>query len=508
MQTTPQGAAARDTHGLHAGSDTVDAVIVGAGVSGLTTAALLAGRGLSVVVLEARDRIGGRLNSVRGSASDGTARITDLGASWIHGIIDSPLYEACLHFGMPMREFTVGSYQPGGRPIAYFDPEGRRMSDAAANAFISDVEGFNAALDEAIAASRDGDSYADAVNAALASLAWDADRSARVREFHQHRSEEQYGAWHEDLDAHGLDDDWFEGDEVVFPSGYAELATHLEQRMRAGRGEVRLELGAVVSTVARGRRGARVLGTGSDGVPFEVPARHVVITVPVPLIATRPSPSGRGVAGGGSEQGELGLIDIDPPLPDETTRVLEGLTMNRFEKVFLRFRERFWGEGLYAIRQQGPAGTAWHSWYDLTEISGEPTLLTFAAGPTGEHIAGLSHDEVAQAALAALGRLYPESTAQFTSAEVTNWQADPFARGSYPFAAIGTRESDRDALADPIDGVVHLSGEATWGDDPATVTAALMSGHRASERVLGKAIPVTEIWLGANASAATARQPR
>jgi monoamine oxidase len=62
---------------------------------------------------------------------------------------------------------------------------------------------------------------------------------------------------------------------------------------------------------------------------------------------------------------------------------------------------------------------------------------------------------------------------------------DPWPRGSYAYMTVGSDTSDHDALATPIGGVLHLAGEATWTDDPATVTAALCSGHRAAENVLG-----------------------
>jgi len=67
----------------------------------------------------------------------------------------------------------------------------------------------------------------------------------------------------------------------------------------------------------------------------------------------------------------------------------------------------------------------------------------------------------------------------------TAWQEDPFAgHGSYAYMTLGSTTADHDALATPIGGVLHLAGEATWTDDPATVTAALCSGRRAAEAVL------------------------
>ena len=71
---------------------------------------------------------------------------------------------------------------------------------------------------------------------ALAAQSWDAERAERVREFLEHRTEEQYGAWIEDLAAHGLDDDSVDGDEVVFPDGYDRLPARLAEGL-----DVRLE---------------------------------------------------------------------------------------------------------------------------------------------------------------------------------------------------------------------------------------------------------------------------
>ena len=80
-----------------------------------------------------------------------------------------------------------------------------------------------------------------------------------------------------------------------------------------------------------------------------------------------------------------------------------------------------------------------------------------------------------------------------TQVHITDWQDDPFAHGSYAYMTVGSVPEDHDVLATPVDGVLHLAGEATWTDDPATVTAALMSGHRAAEHVLGAEVSLSAL---------------
>ena len=446
--------------------DRYDTIVVGAGVAGLTAAQLLVRSGRRVVVLEARDRVGGRVWTDR---SDG--HVLDRGASWIHGIDDSPVAAAAAAFGMPMHEYTVGSYQPDGRPIAYFGPEAERLSDVEVQSFVDDLRTVDAALVGLIATSAPDASYSDVAETALTSLGWDAARADRVREYLSHRTEEQLGAWIEDLAAHGLDNDEIDGDEVVFPDGYARLPEHL------GRGlDVRLE--HIVSHVRWAADGVTV--TVGDQT---MAASSALLTVPVGVL-------------------QSAEFVIEPPLPDLNASALSRLEMNAFEKVFLRFATKFWDEGVYAIRQLGPAGEWWHSWYDLTDMDGTPTLLTFAAGPAAQATRGWDDFRVAESVLAQLRRLYGDRVETPTAVHVTSWRDDPFAHGSFAFMTVGATTDDHDDLATPVGGVLHIAGEATWTDDPATVTAAMCSGHRAAVNIAGRDIPIELAWTSQDVSPA------
>jgi monoamine oxidase len=437
-----------------------DTIVVGAGVAGLTAAHLLVEAGRDVVVFEARDRVGGRVSTDRRFGLT-----TDVGASWIHGITDSPVAAAAEAFGMPMVEFTVGGYQPDSRPIAYYGPDGRRLTDAATRTFIADIHAVDAALVEVVAASDPDASYRDVTEAALAAQGWDDERTQRVREHLEHRSEEQYGAWIEDLAAHGLDDDAIDGDEVVFPDGYDRLPRKLAEGL-----DIRL-----IHVVSRIEWSAHGVVVTTDHGTFA--ADNAVVTVPVGVL-------------------QSGEFVIEPALPEPVAGALGRLKMNAFEKVFLRFPTKFWDDGVYAIRQQGPESRWWHSWYDLTALHDAPTLLTFAAGPAAVETWDWTEDEIVESILVQLRRLYGDGVPQPTSVHITDWQDDPWSHGSYAYMTVGSTTADHDSLATPVGGVLHLAGEATWTDDPATVPAAMFSGHRAAERIVGGSIPIEGVWSG------------
>ncbi|MFE6995134.1 flavin monoamine oxidase family protein [Microbacterium sp. NPDC057659] len=437
-----------------------DTIVIGAGMAGTTCARMLQDAGHRVLVLEARDRLGGRMHT------DRTAGFPiDLGASWIHGIADSPLWELTQALGVPTIEFTVGSFQAGGRPIEDFDGDGRRMDAAESAQWVEDVARADAALLDEIAASSPGDTYLDVTERVLDRSGLEPERIDEIREFFRHRVEEQCGAWIGDLDAHGLDEDAIEGDEVVFPRGYDELP----HRIAAG---LDVRLSEPVTAVARGTDGVRVTTTAD-----EHRAGSVVVTVPLGVL-------------------KAGVIAFDPPLPEQITGPLGRLGMGVFNKVFLQFPERFWDEGSYAIRALGEQGEIWHSWYDVSAISGRPMLLTFAAGPLGRHLQDVSDAGIITDVLGALRVLYGDGVPDPVAHRITRWGEDPYSHGSYSYLATGSSHEDHDALAGPVDGVLHFAGEATWGDEPATVGGAYASGHRAAERILGRPVDRAEFAAG------------
>lgn len=116
-------------------------------------------------------------------------------------------------------------------------------------------------------------------------------------------------------------------------------------------------------------------------------------------------------------------------------------------------------------------------------------MLTFAAGECAKAIRGWTDERIVDSVMAALRDIYGARMIDPVHTQITDWQGDEWTHSAYAYLTLGCTGEDHERIATPIDGVLHLAGEATWGADPATVNAALLSGHRAAERIFGTALP-------------------
>jgi monoamine oxidase len=325
--------------------------VLGAGMAGLAAAQALRGAGYTVTVFEARDRIGGRVATVR---SDAWPIPVELGASWVHDIGASDLAEQLDGLGVDAAAFDyddASTLFAGGLTQASLD----EAADAIATA-IGWAEDAEADL-----------SIAAAVTASGAEV--DLLAFSHVDEV---ELASEFGANADELSAWWGTAEGSEGDDLLVLGGYGGLADHLADGL-----DVRL--GTAVLEVSWGADGADF--TLADGAPFS--CDRVVVTVPLAVLAADD-------------------ITFDPPLPDTHRAAIDTMGTGLLDKVWFVFPEQFWSNDSLMWTRVDEPGTPFREWFNLAPLTGEPVLLALHGGRTARAWAERSDDELRAAGLAAL----------------------------------------------------------------------------------------------------------
>ena len=432
--------------------DSQDVIVIGAGAAGLAAAAALGRAGRSVLVLEARDRIGGRVWT---RFEPALAAAVELGAEFIHG--ESPE--------------TAGLLRQTGTPAVDTSDEHWSLIDGRLQQRTESLLGqvraaFEAAdvlsqpdmsLEDFLAGSAGG-SLPEAARAMARAFVsgFDAADPARVS-LHSVAEEWRAGGMLDSSQSRPL-------------GGYHTALRALTARLDASR--VRLQLQTVVNSVRWSERSVAVAGEWL-GRPYRVEARKAIVTIPLDVLK--------------APAGAPGAIDFSPPLAAKQA-ALERLLSGPVLKVALHFRHAFWEElegGRYrdASFFHAPGKIFPTFWTTLPMRT--PLLNAWVGGPSAARLCELSDEEIAQQAMECVSTVFPGGirAPELQAAHVHNWTRDPYARGAYSYEAVGGKGA-RQSLATPLGGSLFFAGEATdTTGEPATVTGALRSGARAAEEV-------------------------
>lgn len=410
----------------------MDIVVVGAGVSGLTAARELRRDGHDVVVLEARDRIGGRTWTV-----DLGGAPSDLGGSWIHGPFENPLAEVVREAGLGWHNDGVW----GGASLVHVDGVGPLDGPDTATAITAQFD-FDPA--EAAAALGGDGSYDEGV-------AWfldDRRYSGTLRHVVDQRI--RFG----DAGLNTAGPPWrvslagvagyveHSGGNVAIDGGYRMLVDHLAAGLD-------IRLGEEVHEIAHGSGG--IVVTTATG---RYEADQVVVTVPLGVL-------------------RAGTITFTPPIAT-VERAASRLAMGNLEKVVLRFDRRSWPDNVRRLAFVSD-DRRFTDWVDITAHSGLPTLVAFH----NPMLVDYGPDRIAQAldVLSAMVGEVPEPVASYA----TDWTNDPFARGSYSYIPVGGSAGDMRTLSGRQSPQVVLAGEHTVAEYFGTVHGAYLSGCRAAD---------------------------
>lgn len=418
-------------------------VVIGAGTAGLGAAVALRAAGMDVVVVEARDRIGGRVHT----SNLWAGMPMDLGASWIHGVDGNPVTELAKQAGAAT---VLTSYDS---TLLHIDPalkalgvkgRGTKAAEKVVGRALAWAEGRDrdASLQRAL----------DAV-APVASL--DAVRRAQL-DFHVSATyEQEHAGGSRQLSAWWMEEGKeFGGEDALFPGGYGQVPTHLAQGL-----DVRLN--HVVTSVTTTSTDATV--GFADGSTLK--ADQVLVTVPLGVL-------------------KAGDITFDPPLSAPKRRAIRALGMGLLNKHWLRFdrvrwpRDHDWHEYLSARKGE------WSEWVSLAKVKETPVLLVFSAAEHAERLEQQDDRDILASIMDTARHMFGTDLPDPVATQFTRWRADPFARGSYSFYAVGSDPDDRKALAASEERRLHFAGEAQSVSHPGTVHGALLSGRTAAAHII------------------------
>jgi monoamine oxidase len=431
-----------------------DVVIIGAGVSGLAAASELRKSGLSVLILEARDRVGGRAWTRH--EPDLSAPI-ELGAEFIHGRVPET-FELLHEVGKAALD-TSGAHWTlrDGKLVQNTEDLFENIQNALQRSKVlehPDIS-FQTWLNRS---DQYGLSSDAAATAKMFVEGFDAADPARVS-------------------THFVAKEWGAGGMLDSPQfrplgGYSSMLAALAGSL--DRENIRLQLQTIVQEVRWKRGSAEIDATFLDR-PFSVQATCVIVTLPLGVLqAPADAP---------------GAVRFAPPLNAKKT-ALEGLLFGPVLKLSLRFRKAFWEE-LDGGRYQDAAffhsaTTVFPTFWTSLPLRA-PLLTAWIAGPKAACLSTNETPHIVEQALDSLSVVFgrrPRSEFELEAAYLHNWQTDPFARGAYSYIAVGGGDA-RTALAAPLEDTLFFAGEATdTQDEAATVTGALLSGERAAREII------------------------
>jgi monoamine oxidase len=440
-----------------------DVLVIGAGAAGLAASSKLAGHGLSVTILEARDRIGGRMFTFRDPA--GRAPIA-LGAEFIHGLPPE--------IWQPLQSHNVTITEVSGDQWCF------QSGRLAACGFFSEVNAILTKMDE--------DSADESFLSFLERGFLEAESSPKQRE--AKRRAVSYVAGFNAADPNRVGVHWLvqgmraeekiEGDRAFrSENGYEDLIDIFRQELVLSGVAVQNE--TVVKSVNWSRDQVEIMAyKGNESYKFTAP--RVLITLPLGVLQ--------------ASADDTGAVRFIPALPRKKVEALKSLEMGTVLRVTLRFRRRFWDDLSVSAGQSKTLSDMsflfsedeWYPTWWTTMPEKAPIITGWAPFKSGERLSGKSRSFVIDRALQTLGGLLKLQSTELATlldtAYFHDWQSDTFSRGAYSYGAVGS-DGAQHALGSPLENTVFFAGEATdTSGHNGTVHGAIASGQRAAREII------------------------
>ncbi|MBC7487068.1 MAG: FAD-dependent oxidoreductase [Cytophagaceae bacterium] len=429
----------------------VDVIIIGAGASGLSAARELSRKGKKVMIVEARDRIGGRIYSMKGEGFD--VRIEG-GAEFVHGNLPLTL-QLLQEYGIVYHhvEGEIWNFRRGKYTKGYDVIQHQELLEEKLSGIKEDIS-----IEEFISSHFSGPQYVEMVDAIRGYIeGYDAADTARASTLAFKEEWQQEQPW----------------EQYHLNGGYGMLMHALWQDCHAH--GVKLFLSEVVKEIHWSASHVQVI----TDVKTSYEADQVLITIPL----------GVWQAPAGAEAS----IAFFPPLPKKTEAAY-ALGFGHVVKFVLEFKEAFWKNK--SVQQA--TGVDLHKLFFLfsdevvptwwtQEPSPSPVLTGWLAGPAAFRYIG-DEQQMTQDALSSLSEIFKISIEQLKSEllaiKVFNWTNDPYALGAYSYSTLEA-EKFMQQFMKPVGQRLFFAGEALdRGHGTGTVEAALGSGLEAAKEMI------------------------
>jgi monoamine oxidase len=429
-----------------------DVIVIGAGIAGLACARTLADAGVSVIVLEARERLGGRV------WTDHSLGVPiDLGAAWIHLAEKNPITGLARDAGIPALstdwdDFAL--YDHDGTPVS------RRELELVRESFAGLLEVLGTLV-------LDGDiSLAEGLRRVLPRTSLDPELQRRIlwasaiqevltnadlRETSLQRTLHDEGVGPLSMPM-SITSAQIGGGDLLLPHGYHPVIGRL------GLG-LDVRLGHAVSTVRHDGAGVHV---ATSAGAFS--GREAVITLPVGVL-------------------RAGAVRFDPELPADRLRAINDIGFGLVNRVVLRFPRVFWPATTQFIGHASLEPGEFPAFLDVSRLVPAPVLIAFVSGSFALRLESLTDAQTVSAVMRVLRVIFGPGAPDPTGHIVTRWAADPWARGAYTFPRLAARGDEHKILARPL-GRLRFAGEATHRFHSSYVHGAYLSGLREARSIL------------------------
>lgn len=433
-------------------------LVIGAGASGLAAARQLQNFGMQVVVLEARERIGGRV------WDDQSLGVTvGRGAQIVNGCVNNPIALMCEQLGIKMHKLGARCdlLQEGGEAT---DPAIDKRMDFH----------FNAILDVVSDWRKDKSQHQDAplgekIQEVSKTFLQESgihfsELEEKVLQFHLSNLEYACGSTLDQVSARSWDHNeffaQFSGDHTLLTGGYSSLLKQLAEGLD-------IHLNTPVQTIDYS--GDVVKVTTTSGSQFT--AQRVLVTIPLTLL-------------------QKAIIQFFPALPERKLKAIHSLGTGVIEKIALQFPYRFWdrkvqGADYFGHVPPSPENRGMFSvFYDMDPKGKQSVLMSVITGEALATIRDLEDKQVADMCLKVLRELFQDQEVpEYQRFFVTHWSRDAWAQMSYSFVKTGGSGEAYDIIAEDVQGKVFFAGEATNRHFPQTVTGAYLSGVREASKI-------------------------